>query len=147
MESSNGADGTRPAGRGLAAIYARISEDREGDLLGVQRQEADCRVVCERRGFAGDRVHVYSDDDRSAFSGKVRPEYERLLRDIAKGQVQLLVAWHPDRLHRSPLELERFITIVEAAGTHIETARAGTLDLTSPTGRMTARIIGAVARG
>lgn len=26
-----------------AAIYARISDDREGDGVGVERQEQDCR--------------------------------------------------------------------------------------------------------
>ena len=35
-----------------------------------------------------------------------------------------MVAWHSDRLHRSPVELETFISTVEAAGIDVETARA-----------------------
>ena len=57
-----------------------------------------------------------------------------------------MVAWHSDRLHRSPVELETFISTVEAAGIDVETARAGVLDLSTPSGRMVARQLGAVAR-
>lgn len=34
-----------------AAIYARISKDTLGQQLGVQRQEAECRELVERRGW------------------------------------------------------------------------------------------------
>lgn len=128
-----------------AAVYCRISDDRNGDELGVARQEHDCRELCARRNITD--VRVYTDDDRSAYSGKLRPAYERMLRDIENGSVQMLVAWHPDRLHRSTVELERFIPIVEAANISIDTVKAGTFDLATPTGRMVARILGATARG
>jgi len=134
------------AAPGLAAIYCRISDDREGAGLGVARQEADCRPLCDRRGYSGDAVRVYVDNDVSAYSGRRRPAYERLLADIAAGQVRLVVTWHADRLHRSPGELEAFIATVEAAGVDVETARAGVLDLSTPSGRMVARQLGAVAR-
>jgi len=134
-----------PATR-VAAIYCRISDDREGAGLGVARQEADCRPLCERRGFSGDAIQLYVDNDVSAYSGRRRPEYERLLSDIRAGGVGVVVAWHADRLHRSPVELEAFIATVEAAGVDVETARAGVLDLSTPSGRMVARQLGAVAR-
>jgi site-specific DNA recombinase len=131
---------------GLAAVYCRISDDREGAGLGVARQEADCRSLCERRGYAGNTIRLYIDNDVSAYSGKRRPAYEQLLADVKAGQVRFVVAWHADRLHRSPVELEAFIAAVEAAGVDVETARAGDLDLSTPAGRMQARIAGAVAR-
>jgi DNA invertase Pin-like site-specific DNA recombinase len=128
----------------VAGVYCRISQDRAGDGLGVQRQEADCRDLVSRRGWQlGD---VYVDDDRSAFSGKRRPEYERLLADLKAQRVTAVVAWHPDRLHRSPRELEDFIDLVEANGAVVATVQAGEYDLASAAGRMTARVVGAVAR-
>ena len=139
-------DRSIPEPRGRAAIYARISEDREGAGLGTARQETDCRPLCLRRGYAQERIRLYEDNDTSAYSGRRRPGYERLLADIASGAVTLVTAWHPDRLHRSPLELEQFIAIVERAGVEVETARAGALDLSTPSGRMIARQLGAVAR-
>jgi hypothetical protein len=53
-----------------------------------------------------------------------------------------MVAWHPDRLHRSPSELEEFITLVEARGISVETVQAGRWDLSTPSGRYMARSIG-----
>ena len=90
---------------------------------------------------------MHTDDDRSAFSGRLREGYEEMLRRVQVGQVRGLVAWHPDRLHRSPVELERFITIVEACGAGVATVQGGEYDLSTASGRMSARIVGAVARG
>ena len=59
------------------AIYARISRDRAGNLLGVERQEKACRELAEAKGWV--IGGVYQDDDRSAYSGKPRPGYIRLL--------------------------------------------------------------------
>lgn len=127
-----------------AAIYVRISQDRTGQGLGVGRQEVDCRGWAERHGWTV--AELYADDDLSAYSGKARPGYRRLLSDISAGSRDGLVVWHPDRLHRSPVELEDFIALVERTGLQIGTVTAGDIDLASATGRMTARIVGAVAR-
>jgi DNA invertase Pin-like site-specific DNA recombinase len=127
-----------------AAIYVRISSDVTGDGLGVARQEADCRALAEVRGWAV--TEVYRDNDLSAYSGKLRPEYERLLADIEAGTVRAVVAWHGDRLHRSPRELERFIDLAERTGLRVETVKAGTVDLSSASGRAVARTLGAWAR-
>jgi len=128
-----------------AGIYVRISEDREGAGLGVARQEGDCRQsVTEPNGW--DVVEVYVDNDRSAYSGKPRPAYRRLLEDAEAGKLDAIVAWHSDRLQRSPVELEEFIDIVERHGLAVQTVRAGILDLATPAGRMVARIVGATAR-
>jgi site-specific DNA recombinase len=139
---------TGPASpRGIAAIYVRLSRDREGAGLAVARQEADCRPLCERRGYPAERIRVYSDNDLSAYSGKPRPRYRDLLGDIESGEVTFVVAWHPDRLHRSSKELERFIDVVEAAQCQVATVQGGQYDLTTASGRMAARIVGAVSRG
>jgi len=128
-----------------AAVYARISSDPGGTRLGVERQAADCEALCERLGWS---VHdVYVDNDISAWSGKARPEYQRLCDDLKAGVVDALVVWHADRLHRHPRELEDFITLLDAAGdVAVETVTAGELDLGDSTGRAVARILGAVAR-
>lgn len=127
-----------------AVIYARISRDRIGAGLGVERQEADCRALALRLGFLV--VLVLVDNDLSAYSGKPRPAYKRLLDLIAAGEVDVVLAWHNDRLHRSIAELEHYISACEAREIPTFTATAGELDLTTATGRMHARIAGAVAR-
>jgi site-specific DNA recombinase len=45
-------------------IYCRISRDRVGAGLGVERQEEDCRDLANRLRW--DVVDVYTDNDLSA---------------------------------------------------------------------------------
>lgn len=125
-------------------MYARISADPQGDELGVKRQLLDCEKLAASRGFqVADR---YVDNDVSAFAGKTRPEYERLLADVRDGRLEAIVAWHPDRLYRHPRDLEAFVATVEASGAAVATVQAGELDLATPSGRMVARMLGAAAR-
>ena len=127
-----------------AAIYCRISRDHDGLRAGVDRQEADCRAECERRGWTV--TGLYADNDVSAYTGKARPGYNRLLTALASGTSNAVVAWHNDRLHRSPAELEDFISLVERTETRVAIVTGGDYDLTTPDGRLAARIVGAVAR-
>jgi site-specific DNA recombinase len=126
------------------AVYCRISRDATGNALGVARQEGDCRAKAEGLGWTV--VEVLADNDVSAYSGKRRPGYERLLTGLAAGEWKGIVAWHPDRITRSPVELEGFIDAVERARAKITTVQAGEFDLATAAGRMQARVVGAVAR-
>src|SRR3954471_11474863 len=112
------------------AIYVRISDDREGAGLGVARQEADCRQRAEALSWSV--VDVYCDNDLSAYSGKPRPAYRRMLRDLDAGRVDVVLSWHTDRLHRSPKELEEFIDLCEGRDVGVETVKAGPVDLSTP---------------
>ncbi len=60
-----------------AAVYRRISDDRTGDAAGVGRQEADCRALAKRLGWTV--AGVYTDNDISAYTGRKRPDYLRML--------------------------------------------------------------------
>jgi site-specific DNA recombinase len=46
-----------------------------------------------------------------------------MLADLKRGRVDAVIAWHPDRLHRRPVELESFIDLVEAADAVVKTCR------------------------
>ena len=127
-----------------AVIYCRISRDKTGEALGVERQEDDCRALAERLGWTVSKVYV--DNDISASSGKRRPNYEQMLLDLADGHASAIVAWDPDRLHRRPIELEQFMILCEAHQIDIRTVQAGEMDLSTPAGRMIARMLGATAR-
>lgn len=128
-----------------AGIYCRISLDQTGESLGVTRQLEDCTALVESAGWT--LVEVYTDNDISASSGKPRPEYQRMLRDIEAGQLDAIVAWHPDRLYRKLKDLEALIETVERRKALIRTCRAGDFDLGTPTGRMMARILASVSAG
>lgn len=127
-----------------AGIYVRISHDPTGKKAGVTRQDEDCRELCARLGWPVTAVYV--DNDVSASKDRVGEDYGRLLGDIESGVINAVVAWHSDRLYRRVLDLEQLIGIVEAHRTQIQTCQAGELDLSTPTGRMLARLLGIVAR-
>jgi len=126
-----------------AGIYARISSDREGDNLAISRQLADCEQLAERRGWAV--VERYVDSDVSAYGGKRRPEYLRMLDDVEAGAIRAVLVYHADRLHRHPRELEDFIDLCQRAKVKLATV-SGDLDLSTHEGQLLARITGAVAR-
>jgi site-specific DNA recombinase len=125
------------------AVYCRISKDKTGQRAGVERQESECRALAQRLGWSV--AGVYVDNDISAFTGKRRDDYERLLTDIEAGRVTAVIAWHPDRLHRRSAELERYINLCEPCGVPTHTVQAGLWDLSTPSGQLVARQLGAVA--
>ncbi len=128
-----------------AGIYARISSDPDGTRLGVERQIADCEALAKRLGWKV--VDQYEDNHTSAWSGRTRPEYLRMLDDIKNRVIDGLLVWHPDRLHRHPRELEELIALIEDVGDfQIETVMAGDFDMSTSAGRSIARIVGAIAR-
>ena len=126
-----------------AVIYARISQDRAGEGLGVKRQLADCRAEAERRGWPV--VAEFVDDDVSAYSGKSRPAYRAMLAAIRDREADAVLVWHVDRLHRRPIELEEFVNTCTHAGlTDLATVH-GDLDLGNGDGLLVARLMAAVA--
>jgi DNA invertase Pin-like site-specific DNA recombinase len=125
-------------------IYARISSDRGGDQLGVGRQIADCRRKARELGVAVWEP-LYIDDDVSAWSGKRRPAYEQMLDDLRDGLIGGVVVWHVDRLTRHPRELETIIELRDALDFGLASV-TGEVDLSTGTGRLTARMLGGLAR-
>jgi DNA invertase Pin-like site-specific DNA recombinase len=126
-----------------AAVYLRQSLDRTGEGLAVSRQREDCLRLCAERGWIPTE---YVDNDTSASKG-VRPQYRKMLADIMAGDIDAVVVWHLDRLHRQPMELEEFIKVTEEADIARNLATVtGEVDLSTDDGRFMARIMGAVAR-
>jgi site-specific DNA recombinase len=124
-------------------IYTRISHDKDGAAVGVERQEQACRELAERQDWQV--VGVYTDNDISAFNGKTRPDFETMLRSMAAGEFDALVVWHVDRLYRTLKDLSRLIEIAQGRDLQIRTVNAGDLDLGTASGRMLATILGSVA--
>lgn len=126
-----------------AVVYVRISRDRAGESLGVQRQECECRELCERSEWSV--VDVLVDNDVSAYSGKRRPGYERLLGLVRAGGVDVVVAWNTDRLHRRLAELVEYTEVCARRSVTTHTVRTGPIDLSTPSGILVAQQLGAVA--
>jgi len=126
------------------SIYCRISEDTEGQGLGVARQEKDGRELAKRRRW--DVASVRVDNDVSAYKTKVvRPEFEALLDDLKLGLVDGVVVYDLDRFARQPVDLERAIRIFDdRPGLFFATVQSD-VDLSTSHGRTMARVMVAFA--
>jgi DNA invertase Pin-like site-specific DNA recombinase len=122
-----------------AVVYARISQDRSGEQVGVDRQLAACEQHIKDNGWT--LAAVYCDNDRSAMKGR-RPDFERMLAEL--GGVDVIVVWSADRLYRRLKDLER---LVDRLGrTRVEALHSGEINLSSADGRAVARILGSLAQ-
>lgn len=137
-----------------AAIYARISNDKEGKSLGVARQIEACETYCDDHGY--DVVAILKDDDISAYAGKKpRPDYQRLIAMMLNGDLDVVVAWHTDRLHRDDRELFEYIdysctprslsTGIAPNDIATETIMSGIYDLSTSMSRGMVKIASAMA--
>jgi site-specific DNA recombinase len=58
--------------------------------VSLEAQLAECKVLCERNGWTDTRI--YRDGSRSASNARrKRPEYQRMLADVATGEVARIV--------------------------------------------------------
>lgn len=125
-----------------AVMYLRQSLDRRGDSAAVVRQRAACESLAAAKGLEVARVYV--DNDRSATRGD-RPEFERLVSDVAAGTVGTVIVFHLDRLTRSVRDLTRVIEAGREHRLNIASVHGVGIDLGDPTGVAVATILTAVA--
>ena len=137
-----------------AAVYARISQDRSGAQAGVNRQLEDTRKLAAERGW--EVVGEFVDNDVSAkqrrwstsqgkFVNRTRPGYDALLDAIREGRVDVVLAWHPDRLYRRIRDLEDLVDMLERNDVDVVTVKAARVNLSTAADRLNARLLGSVA--
>ncbi|MGW3686069.1 recombinase family protein [Streptomyces sp. NPDC005125] len=125
--------------------YARMSLDKDGREEGVDRQRQDYE------GFASVRpgwqiVDHYIDNDVPAYKKNVkRPEFERLLADLANGVLDGLVSYDLDRVARQPRDLERLIDVYDSNPKLIFATIKSDYDLSDPDDLLKARIMASMA--
>lgn len=127
----------------LAAIYERISDDREGRELGVERQREDNTTLAERLGLIIYGRYRDNDIGASTRSRKPRPEYQRLLADAKTGKFRVIIAYTSGRLTRRPREHEDLIDLAEQHGVRFVYVKSPSFDLNTAAGRRVARILAA----
>jgi site-specific DNA recombinase len=127
-----------------AVIYARISQDTRGDAAGVERQLVACRELAARDGLTVVAELVDNSRSASSYARQPRPAWRELLAMLERGEVDYLLAWATDRLYRQVLDLEHLIPLLEDAGAEVRTVSSGRFDLSTPEGRLYARMTAAV---
>ena len=90
-----------------AVIYIRTSSEMQGEKSSPVEQEADCRRLAEEKGLIV--VRVYQDTEKYRAGSKLvepsgsrsdRPGLLAMLKDAARDEYDVILAWREDRLYR-----------------------------------------------
>ena len=122
-----------------AAIYARVSTLDKGQDTEVQLR--DLRSYAQARGWVIADEYV----DKGQSGAKVRrPELDRMMKDVRKRKVDLILCWRLDRLGRSLKHLILTLDELQSVGVGFVSYNEN-LDLTTSTGRLMFQLLGAFA--
>jgi len=127
-----------------AVICLRISDDKNGDELGIERQREDCRKLTRQRELSV--LYEATDNDLSAKEAGKRPEFNRMLRDVTAGRVNVIVAWTWERLTRNRRETVDLIEACQANNVLIVLVKGIDIDCSTAAGRLVADILAGMAR-
>jgi putative DNA-invertase from lambdoid prophage Rac len=94
-------------------------------------------------GFAIEPRRVVRETVSGSQAARERPQFARLLDRMEPGDV--LVVTKLDRLGRSAVDVRSTVDALAANGVRVHCLALGGVDLTSPAGRMTMQVLGAVA--
>lgn len=123
-----------------AAIYCRISKAGDEDQTGVDRQEYICRELAARLGLTVPPDRIFVDNNRSAWQrNRKRKGWDALLGAVRQGEIGHVIAYHPDRLMRQPVDLEELLRIADEQRITLH-GHAGGRNLADPDDRFILRI-------
>jgi DNA invertase Pin-like site-specific DNA recombinase len=121
------------------AIYARVSTGSQT----VQNQLRELRQVAERHGWLVDEE--YTDAGISGANGRDRrPGLDKVLRAVARREVDMIAAWSVDRIGRSLQDLLGFLGELHAKGVDLYLHQQG-LDTSTPAGKALFQMMGVFA--
>ena len=108
-----------PKARKRCAVYCRVSSDerldQEFNSIDAQKEAGHAYVASQR---AEGWIPVADDYDDPGFSGgnTDRPGLKRLMADIERGQIGIVVVYKIDRLTRSLADFSKMVEVFERHG-------------------------------
>ena len=122
-----------------AAFYARVSTAGQT----VENQIRELEVVAKRLGW--EVVDCFIDQGISGAKGRGdRPALDRLLKEVIRGEVDVVAAWSVDRLGRSLQDLVGILDELRSREVDLYLHQQG-LDTAPPSGRAMYQMLGVFA--
>lgn len=126
-----------------AVCYLRLSQASAHLEDTLTRQREDTTGYCHARGYT--IVDVVEDGGISAYKGKrERPGYNQVLDLIRRGEVDRVVCYNVDRLHRSTRQLLDYLELCRSHGVITEATQGAGINPMSSDGVLLATILGSV---
>jgi DNA invertase Pin-like site-specific DNA recombinase len=122
-----------------AVVYLRVSTLDQT----TANQERELREIADRMGC--EIVRIYKDHGISGAKGRdKRPAFDKLCRDAARREFDMVMAWSVDRLGRSLQDLVGFLSELHALKIDLFLRQQG-LDTTTPAGKAMFQMMGVFA--
>jgi DNA invertase Pin-like site-specific DNA recombinase len=107
-----------------AVIYARYSSDGQREES-IEGQLRECKEYAERQNMA--IIGTYIDRALSARTDE-RPEFQRMIRDSAKRQFDVVLVWKLDRFSRNRFDSATYRAILKRNGVRVVSAKENIAD-------------------
>lgn len=93
-------------------LYTRKStEDKGSQERSIEDQIKDCEALMEREHIQA--IKPYIREEKSAKIENNRSQFSRMIKQIKEGKADGIIAWHPDRLSRNPIESAIIIDLLD----------------------------------
>lgn len=102
-----------------AVIYARYSSDSQREES-IEGQLRECKEYAERNGITV--LSAYIDRALSAKTDN-RPEFQRMIKDSAKGLFDIVLVWKLDRFARNRYDSAHYKAILKKNGAKVVSAK------------------------
>lgn len=90
--------------------FAYVRKSTEGEERQAISIESQKDII--RKHFNGLKIVDILEEKHSAFKPYNRPVFEDMIKRIRKGEVQGIIAWHPDRLSRNEIDASTITYLV-----------------------------------
>ncbi|MXO85989.1 recombinase family protein [Altererythrobacter aurantiacus] len=135
--------GNDPSGKVRCAIYTRKSSEdglaQDFNSLDAQR-EACAAYVASQASEGWELLSAHYDDGGVSGGTLERPSLQRLLSDVAKNRIDIVVVYKVDRLTRSLLDFAKLVEIFDAANVSFVSVTQA-FNTTSSMGRLTLNML------
>jgi DNA invertase Pin-like site-specific DNA recombinase len=122
-------------------LYLRVST-KNGQTVDNQRK-ALTEAISRRSGWV--IADEFADEGITGAKGRdKRPEFDRLLREVVRGKIDVVAAWSVDRLGRSLQDLVGFLGELNSVGCDLYLEKQA-VDTTTPAGRALFQMLGVFA--
>ena len=122
-------------------LYLRVST-KNGQTVDNQRRILT-GAIRHRQGWV--ITEEFADEGISGAKGRdKRPQFDRLLKEVVRGKIDVVAAWSVDRLGRSLQDLVGFLGELKAIGCDLYLEKQA-VDTTTPAGRALFQMLGVFA--